>query len=70
MLRWGLYIGALLFVTGVTLSFIVVFTHLPGIPSLSVIWFAIGLVMAVIGYLTVVIENYLRYRTIWRRPFR
>ncbi|MFP4591073.1 MAG: hypothetical protein ACLFM8_06400 [Halobacteriales archaeon] len=70
MFRWGMYLGALLFVTGATLSFVVLFTQLPGTPSVSVGWFVVGLFMATLGYLGIVVENYLRYQTSWTEPFR
>lgn len=65
MVRWSMLVGASLFVAGVVIAFLTLFSRLPSFPTLSVIWFALGLLMAALGYLITVVENYLRYRTMW-----
>lgn len=64
MVRWAMLVGATMFVGGSTLAFLVVFSQLPGFPTMNVFWFAVGIVMAAIGYLVTVVENFLRYRTV------
>lgn len=62
MLRWPFILGAVLFVGGSVIAFLVLFSRIPGFPDASLVWFIFGVVMAAIGYLIVVLENYLRYR--------
>lgn len=65
MVRWPMIVGASLFVAGAVIAFLTLFSQLPNFSSVSVVWFVVGLIMATVGYLITVVENYLRYRTMW-----